>query len=79
MTTSLEGGERSASRSGRSLPPGKTRYSLGCTVGPHSLTVLLNFVQVNGLRLRVLQTGVRFLPFDEKISVCSSLTKHEAY
>jgi hypothetical protein len=28
MTTALEGGKRSASRPGRSLPPGKTRYSL---------------------------------------------------
>ena len=26
MTTALDGGERSASRPGRSLPPGKTRY-----------------------------------------------------
>ena len=28
MTTALKGGERSASRPGRSLPPGKTRYPL---------------------------------------------------
>ena len=28
MTTTLEGGERSASRPGRSLPPGKTRHLL---------------------------------------------------
>ena len=28
MTTALEGGERSASRPGRSLSPGKTRYPL---------------------------------------------------
>jgi hypothetical protein len=28
MTTALDGGEGSASRSGRSLPPGKTRYPL---------------------------------------------------
>jgi hypothetical protein len=28
MTTALEGGEGSASRPGRSLPPGKTRYQL---------------------------------------------------
>jgi len=28
MTTALEGGEGSASRPGRSLPPGKTRYFL---------------------------------------------------
>ena len=28
LTTALEGGEGSASRSGRSLPPGKTRYPL---------------------------------------------------
>ena len=28
MTTALEGGESSASRPGRSLPPGKTRYPL---------------------------------------------------
>ena len=28
MTTALEGGERSASRPGRTLPPGKTRYPL---------------------------------------------------
>ena len=28
MTTTLEGGEGSASRPGRSLPPGKTRYPL---------------------------------------------------
>ena len=27
MTTALEGGERSAARPGRTLPPGKTRYS----------------------------------------------------
>jgi len=28
MTTALEGGEGSASRPGRSLPPGKTRYPM---------------------------------------------------
>ena len=28
MTTALEGGEKSASRPGRSLPPGKRRYPL---------------------------------------------------
>ena len=28
MTTALEGGEESASRPGRTLPPGKTRYPL---------------------------------------------------
>jgi len=28
MTTALEGGEESASRSSRFLPPGKTRYPL---------------------------------------------------
>ena len=28
MTTALEGGEWSAARSGRTLPPGKTRYPL---------------------------------------------------
>jgi len=28
MTTALEGSEGSASRPGRSLPPGKTRYPL---------------------------------------------------
>jgi len=28
MTTALKGGEGSVSRSGRSLPPGKTRYLL---------------------------------------------------
>jgi hypothetical protein len=28
MTTALEGGEKTASRPGRSLPPGKTRYPL---------------------------------------------------
>jgi len=28
MTTAREGGEGSASRSGSSLPPGKTRYPL---------------------------------------------------
>jgi len=28
MTTALKGGEGSASRTGRSLPPGKTRYPL---------------------------------------------------
>ena len=35
MTMALEGGEGSASRPGRSLPPGKTRYSLYSTLdGP---------------------------------------------
>jgi hypothetical protein len=33
MTTALEGDEWSASRPGRSLPPGKTRYSLYRRVG----------------------------------------------
>jgi hypothetical protein len=33
MTTALEGGERSASRPGRSLPPGKTRYPLHRRLG----------------------------------------------
>jgi hypothetical protein len=37
MTTALEGGEGSASRPGRSLPPGKTRYPLYRRLGgPHS-------------------------------------------
>jgi hypothetical protein len=33
MTAALEGGEGSASRPGRSLPPGKTRYPLYRTLG----------------------------------------------
>jgi hypothetical protein len=33
MTTALEGGKGSASRPGRSLPPGKTRYSLYSRLG----------------------------------------------
>ena len=33
MTTTLEGGEGSASRPGRSLPPGKTRYPLHRRLG----------------------------------------------
>jgi hypothetical protein len=33
MSTALEGGEGSASRTGRSLPPGKTRYPLYRRVG----------------------------------------------
>ena len=33
MTTALEGGEGSASRPGRSLPPGKTRYPLHRRLG----------------------------------------------
>ena len=33
MTTALEGGEGSASRPGRSLPPGKTRYPLYTGLG----------------------------------------------
>jgi len=33
MTTALEGGEGSASRPGRSLPPGKTRYPLYSRLG----------------------------------------------
>jgi hypothetical protein len=33
MTTTVEGGEGSASRPGRSLPPGKTRYPLYRRVG----------------------------------------------
>ena len=33
MTTALEGGEGSASRTGPSLPPGKTRYPLYRGVG----------------------------------------------
>jgi len=35
MTTALEGGEGSASRPGRSLPPGKTRYPLYRRLGGH--------------------------------------------
>jgi hypothetical protein len=35
MTTALEGGKRSASRPGRSLPPAKTRYLLYRRLGGH--------------------------------------------
>jgi len=33
MNTALEGGEGSVSRTGRSLPPGKTRYLLHRRLG----------------------------------------------
>jgi hypothetical protein len=53
MTTALEGGEGSASRPGRSLPPGKTRYPLFRRLGgPHGRSVQARKISP--------PTGIRF-------------------
>jgi len=51
MTTALEGGEGSASRLGRSLPPRKTRYPLYRKLGePQDPSVLVRKLSFTGLR-----------------------------
>jgi len=53
MITALEGGEGSASRPGRSLPPGKTRYPLYRRLGgPQGWSGQLRKSRHTGIRFR---------------------------
>jgi len=48
LTSALEGGEGSASRSGRALPPGKTRYPLYRRLGgPQGRSGLVRKVSIH--------------------------------
>jgi len=56
MTAALEGGEWSAARSGRTLPPGKTRYPLYIRLGgPQSRSGQAKNLVPTGIRFRTVQ------------------------
>ena len=56
MTAALEGGECSAARPGRTLPPGKTRYPLYRRLGgPQGRSGLAENLVLTGIRSRTVQ------------------------
>ena len=58
MTAALEGGEWSAARLGRTLPPGKTRYPLHRRLGgPQGRSGRAENLVPNGIRSRTVQPG----------------------
>ena len=60
MTAALEGGEWSAARSGRTLPPGKTRYPFYSRLGgPQGRTGRAENLVPTGSRSRTVQPVVR--------------------
>jgi len=59
MTAALEGGERSAARPGRTLPPGKTRYPFyRRLVGPQGRSGGAENLVPTGIRSRTVQAVV---------------------
>jgi len=59
MTAALEGGEWSAARPGRTLPPGKTRYPLYRRLGgPHGQSGQAENLVPTGIRFRTVQSVV---------------------
>jgi len=59
MTAAVEGGEWSAARSGRTLPPGKTRYPLYKKLGgPQGRYGRVENLVPTGIRSRTLQPVV---------------------
>ena len=62
MTAALEGGEWSAARPGRTLPPGKTRYLFyGILRGPHGLSGRTEYLFPTGFRSRTAQPVAQWL------------------
>jgi len=58
MTAAPEGGEWSAARPGRTLPPGKTRYPLhGRLGGPQGRSGRAEILDPTGIRFRTVQPG----------------------
>ena len=64
MTAALEGGEWSAARPGRTLPPGKTRYPFYRRLGGHQ--------GQSGWAENLVSTGIRFRAV-QPVFGCSSL------
>jgi len=59
MTAALEGGERSAARPGRTLPPGKTRYPFYRRMGePQGLSERAENLVPTGIRSRTVQPEI---------------------
>ena len=59
MTAALDGGEWSAARSGRTLPPGKTRYQIYRRLGgPQGRYGMAENVVPNGIQSRTVQSVV---------------------
>ena len=59
MTAALEGGEWSAARPGRTLPPGKTRYPFYRRLGwPQGRSGLAENLDLTGIRSRTVQLVV---------------------
>ena len=59
MTTALEGGEWSAARPGRTLPPGKTRYPFCSRLcGPQDRSGGAENLAPTGIRYRTVQPVV---------------------
>jgi len=74
MTAALEGGEWSAARPGRTLPPGKTRYAFYRRLGgPQGRSGRAENLVPTGIRSRTVQPLVAIpteLPGPHKFSVC---------
>jgi len=76
MTAALEGGEWSAARPGRTLPPGKTRYPFCRRLGePQGRSGRAENLVPTGIRSRIVEPAVslytdwRTRPTDELISM----------
>jgi hypothetical protein len=62
MTAALEGGEWSAARPGRTLPPGKTRYPLNSRLGgPQGRSGRADNLVPTGIRSRTVQPAAQSL------------------
>jgi len=73
MTAALEGGEWSAARPGRTLPPGKTRYPFYSTFGgPQGRSGLAENLVPTGIRTRTVQPVVsHYTDWDTRPTVFS--------
>ena len=74
MTAALEGGEGSASRPGRSLPPGKTRYPLHRRLGgPQERSGRTENLAPTGTKNKVAKRIIRKVPNEELSNLYSSV------
>jgi len=71
MTVALEGGEWSAARPGRTLPPGKTRYQFYRRLGgPQSRSGRAENLVPIGIRFRTVQPAVsRYTDWDTRPTI----------
>ena len=78
MTAALEGGEWSAARPGRTLPPGKTRYSsYRKLVGPQGRSGRAENLVPTGIRSRIVQPVVsRYTDYPAHIYIYRYTTRN---